>query len=66
MNIKKTSLNVKKEKLIYKNLIKRFFIKKTCDVYILLVQWTPLNGITLGQTISDPFNRMIPVTEHVL
>ncbi len=66
MNIKKTSLNVKKEKLIYKNLIKRFFIKKTCDVYILLVQWTPLNGITLGQTISDPFNRMIPITEHVL
>ena len=66
MNIKKTSLNVKKEKLIYKNIIKRFFIKKTCDVYILLVQWTPLNGITLGQTISDPFNRMIPITEHVL
>jgi hypothetical protein len=28
MNIKKTSLNVKKGKLIYKNLIKRFFIKK--------------------------------------
>jgi hypothetical protein len=66
MNIKQTSSNVKKEKLIYKNLIKRFFIKKTCDVYILFVQWTPLNGITLGQTISDPFNRMIPITEHVL
>jgi hypothetical protein len=28
MNIKKTSLNVKKENLIYKNLIKIFFIKK--------------------------------------
>jgi hypothetical protein len=37
MNIKKSSLNVKKENLIYKNLIKRFFIKKTCDVFILLV-----------------------------
>jgi hypothetical protein len=25
----------------------------------------PLNGITLGQAISDPFNRMIPITEHM-
>jgi hypothetical protein len=30
-----------------------------------VIQWTPLNGITLGQTISDPFNRMIPITEHM-
>jgi hypothetical protein len=29
------------------------------------VQWMPLNWITLGQTITDPFNRMIPVTEHM-
>ena len=30
-----------------------------------IIQWTPLNGITLGQTITDPFNRMIPITEHM-
>jgi hypothetical protein len=30
-----------------------------------LLQWTPLNGITLGQTIINPFNRMIPITEHM-
>ena len=29
------------------------------------IQWTPLNWITLGQTMSDPFNRMIPITEHM-
>ncbi len=29
------------------------------------IQWTPLNGITLGQTITDPFNRMIPITKHM-
>ncbi len=32
---------------------------------LMLVQWTPLNGITLGRTISDPFNPMIPITEHM-
>ena len=30
-----------------------------------LLQWTPLNGITLGQTITDPFNQMISITEHM-
>jgi hypothetical protein len=29
------------------------------------IQWTPLNGITLGQTIIDPFNQMIPITKHM-
>jgi hypothetical protein len=31
----------------------------------LPIQWTPLIGITLGQTISDTFNQMIPITEHM-
>jgi hypothetical protein len=30
-----------------------------------MVQWTPLNGITLGQAITDPFNQMIPITKHM-
>jgi hypothetical protein len=29
------------------------------------IQCTPLNRITLGETITDPFNRMIPITEHM-
>ncbi len=27
------------------------------------VQWMPLNRITLGQSISDPSNRMILITK---
>ncbi len=34
-------------------------------IIVMVLQWTPLNGITLGQTISDPFNRKIPITEHM-
>jgi hypothetical protein len=30
-----------------------------------MVQWSPLNGITLGQAITDPFNQMIPITKHM-
>jgi hypothetical protein len=30
------------------------------------VQWLPLNRITLGQSISDPSNRMILITKLVL
>jgi hypothetical protein len=29
------------------------------------IQWTPLNGITLGQTVTDPINRMITISEHI-
>jgi hypothetical protein len=28
----------------------------------LAIHWAPLNGITLGQTITDPINRMIPIS----
>ncbi len=31
-----------------------------------LVQWTPLNGITLGQVITDSISRMITITVHTL
>ncbi len=31
-------------------------------LYYLVVQWTPLNGITWGQAISDPINQMILLT----
>ncbi len=27
-------------------------------------QWTPLNGITLGQAITDLINQMITFTEY--
>jgi hypothetical protein len=30
-----------------------------------LIQWMPLNGIALGQTIIDPINRMITISEYV-
>jgi hypothetical protein len=26
------------------------------------MQWVPLNGITLGNTITDPINQMIKVS----
>ena len=29
------------------------------------IQWTPLNGITLWQTITDPNNKMITITEYI-
>jgi hypothetical protein len=32
---------------------------------VLVLQWMPLNGITLGQTIIDPIIRMIPITEYI-
>ena len=35
----------------------------TFQNYVL--QWTPLNGITLGRTINDPIKRMISITEYV-
>ncbi len=28
------------------------------------LQWMPINGITLGQTVTDPINRMITITEN--
>ncbi len=28
-----------------------------------LLQWAPLNGITLGPRQTDPINRMIPLTD---
>ncbi len=31
-----------------------------------LVQWTPLNGITMGQAITDSISRMITITVHTL
>ena len=34
-------------------------------VILLKLQWTPLNGITLGPTKTDPINRMILLTESL-
>ncbi len=31
-----------------------------------LVQWTPLNGITLGQVITDYISQVITITVHTL
>ena len=31
-----------------------------------LIQWAPLNGITLGPRQIDPINRMIPLTKRTL
>jgi hypothetical protein len=28
------------------------------------LQWTELNGITLGETISEYINQMITITDH--
>ncbi len=34
-------------------------------IFVLLyVQCTLLNGITLGQTITDPINRMLTITKN--
>jgi hypothetical protein len=35
------------------------------QVIIFLIQWMPINGITLGQTITDPVNRMITITKYI-
>jgi hypothetical protein len=35
------------------------------QVIIFLIQWTQINGITLGQTITDPINRMITITKYI-
>jgi hypothetical protein len=40
-----------------------------CMVIILediVVQWAPLNGITLGPRQTIPINRMIPLTKRTL
>jgi hypothetical protein len=29
------------------------------------IQWKPLNGITLGHTITDPFNQMMTITKFI-
>ncbi len=31
---------------------------------IVIGHWTPLNGITLGQAITDPINRLKTITEY--
>ncbi len=35
-------------------------------VGIFFIEWTPHNGITLVQAITDPINRMITITEYAL
>jgi hypothetical protein len=32
---------------------------------IVILQWTPLNGITLGQTLNDLINEIITITEYI-
>jgi hypothetical protein len=36
-----------------------------CITRLLELQWTPLNGITMGQTITDPINRMILIANEL-
>ncbi len=36
---------------------------KNLQLVFLKVQWTPINGITLGQTLTDPINWMILLSE---
>ena len=33
--------------------------------FVKLVQWTPLNRITLGLTLTDPINGMITIIEYM-
>jgi len=42
-----------------------YFASFGCWVYDsgVDVQWTPLNGITLGQTTTDPINRMVLISK---
>jgi hypothetical protein len=37
----------------------------TVNIINQKIQWTLLNEITLGQTITDPINQMILITEYV-
>jgi hypothetical protein len=30
---------------------------------VKIIQWAPLNGITLGPRQTDPINQMIPLTD---
>ena len=34
-----------------------------CSKVVREIQWMPPNGITLSQTITDPFSRMILISE---
>jgi len=34
-------------------------------VQVHAVHWMLLNGITLGQTITDPINQMVTITKYV-
>ena len=38
-------------------------ILMVCSKFVLEIQWMLLNGITLSQTITDPINRMILISE---
>ncbi len=33
---------------------------------MIIIKYTVLNGITLGQATADPINRMITITEYTL
>ncbi len=43
---------------------KRLHIINEMKNYLMLLQWKPLNVITLGQTKSDNINRMITITGY--
>jgi hypothetical protein len=38
-------------------------VKGNIYKYFLLLQWAPLNWITLGPRQTDPINRLIPLTD---
>ncbi len=47
--------------------VKTLFMKDNVATQkVILIQWTPLNGITLGQTITDPIKQMITLTEYAV
>ncbi len=35
------------------------------DISTFEIQWMPLNGLTLGQTITDPINQMITISDEL-
>ena len=35
------------------------------NILFFQLQWTPLNGITFGHTITDPINRIITITTYI-
>jgi hypothetical protein len=39
--------------------------KKKKRVIHIILQWTPHNGITLGQALTEPFNQMITITKYI-